>query len=76
MGFAKARISSNTSAAEAYENASPKPIAVATPAMICQSGIASPTGSAAWFSRVSVRSEFTETDVDSAHSAAGSSTSA
>ncbi|SLH90929.1 Uncharacterised protein [Mycobacteroides abscessus subsp. abscessus] len=74
-GLAKPVISANTSALEPYSKPG-KPIAVATCAMSSQSGRASPTGSTHRGIRVTLRSEFTITASASAHSVAGSSTSA
>lgn len=75
-GFQARRISSKTSSALSYENPFSYPIAHATAAMIRQSAIASPGGSATGRVKVRLRSLLTKTPSPSVHMAPGSTTSA
>ncbi len=76
FGFHACLISSKTCSAVSYENPFSNPISRATAAMIRQSAIASPGGSAAGAASVRVRSLLTRTPSDSVHSAPGRTTSA
>jgi hypothetical protein len=75
-GFHACFSSSKTSSAQVYAKASAKPMARATRAINSQSGSACPGGSSAARASVRFRSELTITPSPSAHSAAGSTTSA
>ncbi|MDH6495958.1 hypothetical protein M2156_002177 [Streptomyces sp. SAI-149] len=76
FGFQARLISSKTSSALSYENPFSYPIAHATAAMIRQSAIASPGGSATAGVSVRLRSLLTKTPSPSVHIAPGRTTSA